>query len=103
MHPNYITQNCVTGPVSTLEDGPENLKESILFVPSADPGYDWIFSRGIKGFVTKFGGVNSHMAIWAGELSLPAVVGAGETLFEYWRGARKICLDCGNRQVQLVS
>ena len=90
VHPNYITQNCVTGPVSTLEDGPENLKESILFVPSADPGYDWIFSRGIKGFVTKFGGVNSHMAIRAGELSLPAVVGAGEHIRVLETGAQNL-------------
>ena len=102
VHPNYITQ-IVSRVLSQLLRTGQNLKESILFVPSADPGYDWIFSRGIKGFVTKFGGVNSHMAIRAGELSLPAVVGAGETLFEYWRRARKICLDCGNRQVQLVS
>jgi adenylylsulfate kinase-like enzyme len=103
IHPNFITKQCVTAPVSTIEDSPEQLKDTILFVPSADPGFDWIFSRGIAGFVTQFGGVNSHMAIRANELAMPAVIGAGETLFAHWKRADKICLDCGNQQVQVVS
>ena len=103
IHPNFITKQCVTAPVSTIEDSPEELKDTILFVPSADPGFDWIFSRGIAGFVTQFGGVNSHMAIRANELAMPAVIGAGETLFGHWKRADKICLDCGNQQVQVVS
>jgi phosphohistidine swiveling domain-containing protein len=103
IHPNFITKQCVTAPVSTIGDPPEKLKNTILFVPSADPGFDWIFSRGIAGFVTQFGGVNSHMAIRASELAVPAVIGAGETLFGYWKKAGKICLDCGNQKVQVVS
>jgi adenylylsulfate kinase-like enzyme/phosphohistidine swiveling domain-containing protein len=103
IHPNFITKQCVTAPVSTIDDAPEELKDTILFVPSADPGFDWIFSRGIAGFVTQFGGVNSHMAIRANELAMPAVIGAGETLFGHWKRADKICLDCGNQQVQVIS
>ncbi len=103
IHPNFVTKQCVTAPVATIDDSPENLKGTILFVPSADPGFDWIFTRGIAGFVTQFGGVNSHMAIRANELSMPAVIGAGETLFSRWKQASKICLDCGNQQVQVIS
>jgi glutamine kinase len=103
IHPNYVTKQCVTAPVSTIEDPPTAIKDTILFVPSADPGFDWIFSRGIAGFVTQFGGVNSHMAIRANELAMPAVIGAGETLFGRWKKAGKICLDCGNQQVQVIS
>jgi phosphohistidine swiveling domain-containing protein len=103
IHPNFITKQCVTAPVSAIGDSPEELKDTILFVPSADPGFDWIFSRGIAGFVTQFGGVNSHMAIRANELAMPAVIGAGETLFGHWKRADKICLDCGNQQVQVIS
>jgi glutamine kinase len=103
IHPNFITKQCVTAPVSTIDDSPEELKDTILFVPSADPGFDWIFSRGIAGFVTQFGGVNSHMAIRAKELAMPAVIGAGETLFGHWKRADTICLDCGNQQVQVIS
>jgi glutamine kinase len=102
-HPNFITKQCVTAPVSTIEDPPERIKDTILFVPSADPGFDWIFSRGIAGFVTQFGGVNSHMAIRASELAMPAIIGAGETLFRHWKRADKIRLDCGNQQVQVIS
>ena len=102
-HPNFITKQCVTAPITALDDAPEKLKGAILFIPSADPGFDWIFSRGIAGFVTQFGGVNSHMAIRASELSVPAVIGAGEALFGHWKKAAKICLDCGNQQVQFVA
>jgi glutamine kinase len=100
--PNYITQNSVTATIAHISDSPENLAGKILFIPSADPGFDWIFTRGIAGFVTKFGGVNSHMAIRAGELDIPAVIGAGESLFQRWSAAKKIHLDCGNRRVQFV-
>jgi len=101
--PNFITQSCVTATVTTIADPPDSLAGTILFVPSADPGFDWVFSRGISGFVTQFGGVNSHMAIRAGELGVPAVIGAGAALFERWGAGKTICLDCGNRQVRLVA
>lgn len=101
--PNYVTQKAVTGPVVTVDSPPEALSGAILFIPSADPGFDWIFSRGVAGFVTQFGGVNSHMAIRAGELGVPAVIGAGEALYRTWQSARKLSLDCANRQVQALS
>lgn len=101
--PNFITQKCVTAPISSIADPPESFAGIILFVPSADPGFDWIFTRGISGFVTQFGGVNSHMAIRAGELGIPAVIGAGEALYQHWRAAQRLCLDCGNRQVRIVA
>ncbi len=101
--PNYITQNCVTAPIAHISDPPESFANKVLFIPSADPGFDWIFTRGISGFVTRFGGVNSHMAIRAGELGIPAVIGAGEALFQRWSAAKKIHLDCGNREVQVIA
>ena len=101
--PNFITQQCVTAPTATIADRPDSFAGAILFIPSADPGFDWIFTRGISGFVTEFGGVNSHMAIRANELGMPAVIGAGEALFQRWGAAGKICLDCANQQVQVVA
>lgn len=100
--PNFITQRCVTAPAVGIEDSPERFSGAILFIPSADPGYDWIFTRGIAGFVTCFGGVNSHMAIRSGELDIPAVIGAGEALFQRWRGARVLRIDCASRHVEDV-
>jgi adenylylsulfate kinase-like enzyme len=101
--PNFITRKSVTAPVASVTDPPESFAGRILFVPSADPGFDWIFTRGISGFVTQFGGANSHMAIRAGELGIPAVIGAGETLFKRWQGAHKLCLDCTNQKVVLIA
>src|SRR5208282_3602837 len=101
--PNFITQKRVTAPVASLDDPPATFAGRILFVPSADPGFDWIFTRDIRGFVTQFGGANSHMAIRAGELGIPAVIGAGETLFRRWQTARRLCLDCTNQKVLVVA
>ena len=101
--PNFITRKTVTAPVASVGDPPETFAGRILFVPSADPGFDWIFTRDISGFVTQFGGANSHMAIRAGELGIPAVIGAGEALFRRWQAARKLCLDCTNQKVLVIA
>lgn len=97
--PNFITQKKVTAPIKTIDSPLEELKGAILAIENADPGYDWIFSHGIAGFITKYGGINSHMAIRAGENQIPAVVGAGEILYNQWVKAKKIHLDCSNKQV----
>jgi glutamine kinase len=101
--PNFITQKSVTAPVAKISDPPGRLAGTIVFIPSADPGYDWIFTRGVKGLVTQFGGVNSHMAIRAAELGIPAAIGVGEALFERLASARTIDLDCANRQMRTAS
>lgn len=79
------------------------MRGAIVAIPSADPGFDWIFTRGIAGFVTAYGGVNSHMAIRANELGLPAVIGAGEVLFQRWAAARMLFVDCASQQVEILS
>jgi adenylylsulfate kinase-like enzyme len=101
--PNFITLRSVTAPVASVDDPPESFAGRILFVPSADPGFDWIFTRNISGLVTQFGGANSHMAIRAGELGIPAVIGAGESLFRSWGTARELCLDCANQRVLVIA
>lgn len=100
--PNFVTQGRVVGPVVRAEEG-SRLGGGIVFLERADPGYDWIFSHGIAGLVTAYGGVNSHMAIRAGELGVPAVLGAGARLFEYWASARGIMLDCAGRRVEVIA
>jgi len=101
--PNFITRKSVTALVAGIDEPPESFAGKILFVPSADPGFDWIFTRNIGGLITQFGGANSHMAIRAGELGIPAVIGAGEELFRRWRAARKLCLDCTNQKVLIIA
>ena len=78
------------------------LSGKILFIESADPGYDWIFSQNIAGFITKYGGCNSHMAIRAGELNLPAVIGAGELLYQKWSKSKSLLINCANKKVDII-
>lgn len=93
--PNFITMKRVSGEICFLsgEISPECIEGKIVLIQSADPGYDWIFSHEIKGFITKYGGANSHMAIRAGELGIPAVVGIGEKMFEQLKKGSVIEID----------
>lgn len=101
--PNFITLKSASGHVSFADAAKADLKSSIVFIPSADPGYDWIFSNGIAGLVTTYGGVNSHMAIRAGELGIPAIIGAGELLYTQWSAAERLEIDCANRTVRILA
>lgn len=102
--PNYITSNCAVGPVCMLEGElqTDDMKDKIVLIPSADPGYDWIFSHDIKGFITMYGGANSHMAIRAGELSIPAVVGVGAKSFDQYKRAKMLEIDAGGKVVRVL-
>ena len=101
--PNYITEIRVTSPVAVADlDGTGTLSGCIAVVPSADPGYDWLFSQGIAGLITKYGGANSHMAIRAAEFGLPAAIGVGDLLYDQIAAAVTIELDCGARTVRTV-
>lgn len=102
IHPNFITQKNTIGKILFPDTTKESLAGAILMIPSADPGYDWIFSHKIAAFITKHGGVNSHMAIRAGELEIPAIIGAGEVKFNLWSQARKLHIDCLNQQVHML-
>ncbi len=99
--PNFITRRQVTGAVVQHQDR-ERLKGAIIVIPNADPGFDWIFSHRIAGFITAYGGINSHMAIRANELGLPAVIGAGEILYRQWASAQMLRIDCANRRVEVL-
>ena len=100
--PNYITLKKAVGAVCVTPQPDADLTGKIVFIPQADPGYDWLFSRSIMGLVTCFGGVNSHMAIRSAELGLPAVIGAGQVLFDKWSQARYLEIDCANQQVKVL-
>lgn len=100
--PNFITQKQVSAALTTGLDR-DRLAGCIVCIPNADPGFDWLFAYPIAGLITAWGGVNSHMAIRAGELGLPAVIGAGETLYRRWSSAKRLRIDCAGRQVEVLS
>jgi hypothetical protein len=100
--PNFITQKQVTASVVGCDER-ERLAGAIVCIPSADPGFDWLFAYPIAGLITAWGGANSHMAIRSGELGLPAVIGAGEVLYRRWSGAQRLHLDCAGRRVEVLA
>jgi hypothetical protein len=80
--PNFVGSSSVTAEICDLTDqdatSVSDVSGKIVFIPQADPGYDWLFGQGIAGLVTTFGGANSHMAIRSAEFGLPAAIGIGE-------------------------
>ena len=101
--PNFVTTKSILGRVITedeLYDG--QLEGKIVFIKSADPGYDYLFPKKIGGLVTQFGGANSHMALRCSELGIPAVIGAGEQNFVKWREAGTLLIDAKNKQVKVM-
>ena len=73
----------------------------IIAIPSADPGFDWVFSHDIAGLITQYGGANSHMAIRCAELGLPAAIGIGDKLYERLHEGR-LMLDCQKGRFEYV-
>lgn len=101
--PNFITHKTYRGKVISQINNPEELRQAIVMIESADPGYDWIFSYDIGAFVTMYGGINSHMAIRAGELGIPAVIGVGQSLYNRLSKATMLSLDCANQKIIDIS
>ncbi|MBU1308406.1 MAG: phosphoenolpyruvate synthase [Gammaproteobacteria bacterium] len=99
--PNFITTGSILAPCCNAESTTD-LHGKIVLIEAADPGYDWLFSKNIAGLITKFGGCNSHMAIRAAELGIPAVIGAGEQLYLRWQQANVLQLDCQSRKVTVI-
>ena len=100
--PNFITQKQVTAPVVNRE-AREALAGAIVCIPNADPGFDWLFAYPLAGLITAWGGANSHMAIRAGELGLPAAIGVGEVLYRTLSSAQRVHLDCAGKRVEVLT
>lgn len=105
--PNFITSECVTGEVILLEnyeqedhDDVADVRDKIVVLPKADPGYDWIFAKGIKGFITKYGGVASHMAIRCAEFNIPAAIGCGDCIYSFVEKQSRVRLDCAKGRIE---
>ena len=100
--PNFVGNSRLEGLVTTISNnsaGDLKLKDRIVCIENADPGYDWIFTRGIAGLITKYGGTNSHMAIRCAEFGLPAAIGCGPQLYDRLVKAGMVELNCGNKLV----
>jgi hypothetical protein len=97
--PNFVTHKQVFGQTAKI-DKEKDLKGKILLIENADPGFDWIFTKDIKGFVTCYGGSNSHMAVRARELNIAAVLGVGREMYNKLCSLESVYLDCINKRIE---
>lgn len=101
--PTFITNESVSGETVLLDaksSASQSLFNKIVCIKNADPGFDWIFTKGIRGLITQFGGANSHMAIRCAEFGIPAAIGCGEQTFGRMIKAESVLLNCHNRTLK---
>lgn len=98
--PNFITNKSVTAATVFLTSvEAREIDDRIVMIENADPGFDWIFSRPIRGLVTMYGGANSHMAIRCAEFGLPAAIGCGGLLFNQLKKASVVELNAATKSL----
>ncbi|VXA95596.1 PEP-utilizing enzyme [Pseudomonas sp. 8O] len=105
-NPNFITRSATEAPVAVLraeETSKRDIEGCIVLIESADPGFDWIFTHRIAGFITAYGGENSHMSIRAREFAIPAAIGVGDAKFRSLLSSARLILDCAERRIQVLS
>ena len=101
--PNFVTLGKVHAGIQQVSmEGGSSLSSNIALIEQADPGYDWLFTEGIVGLITQYGGANSHMAIRAAEIGLPSAIGVGAKLFEQLSHAQIVELDCQNQTIRVL-
>ncbi|MBI3031853.1 hypothetical protein HYY69_00085 [Candidatus Woesearchaeota archaeon] len=100
--PNYITNQRTEAEVVCLDEigigNHPDISNKVVAVESADPGYDWIFSKRPAALLTKYGGVASHMAIRCAEFKIPAAIGCGD-LYDAVKRMKMVSLDCAKEQI----
>ncbi|RCK26741.1 hypothetical protein TH8_08525 [Thalassospira profundimaris] len=104
---NFITLKKASGTLcivnSDAQVSSEMLKGAIVAIRNADPGYDFLFGMSIAGFITAYGGPNSHMAIRAAEFGLPAVIGIGEEKFSALKDGVHTEVDCQSKRWEQIN
>ena len=101
---NYISNKIVTSKIVEFKKQKFNDNfDGVICIENADPGYDFLFTKNIKGLVTKYGGQNSHMAIRCAELNLPALIGVGEQIFNKIIKSKSIRIDCVLKKIDLIN
>lgn len=100
--PTYITVRQAQARLRVVHTGEvlgrDDVQGCVVAIANADPGFDYLFTLGIKGLITAYGGPNSHMAIRASEFAIPAVIGIGSENFSQLHDGAIIDLDCHRRK-----
>ena len=101
---NFISNKIITAKLFEYKE--INIRKKIngiVCIENADPGYDFLFTKNIKGLITKYGGQNSHMAIRCAELNLPALIGVGDEAYKKIIKNKSIKIDCVLRKIDLIA
>lgn len=100
---NYISNKIVSDKI-IIFDKKNILKnyDGVVCIENADPGFDFLFNKKIKGLITKYGGLNSHMAIRCSELNLPALIGIGEQNFKNICNQKFITINCVQNTIEFI-
>ena len=101
---NFISNKKITSNIIVFNKS--NIKKDyngIVCIENADPGFDFLFSKNIKGLITKYGGLNSHMAIRCSELNLPALIGVGEKNFNEFIKFKLLSIDCISKKIEKIN
>lgn len=98
--PNFVGIGSASGSIVQLEANTPttvNIKDRIVCIENADPGFDWIFTKGHSALITRYGGANSHMAVRCAEFGLPAAIGCGDQLYQRIIAAGRAELNCAEK------
>ena len=101
---NFVTMKNVSGNIYYIKNNNigYNLANKVICIENADPGFDYIFSKKIKGLVTKYGGANSHMTIRCLEQGIPAAIGIGAKQFSNVISSKVVELNCKQKILKIL-
>jgi len=101
--PDYLTDKCVSGEIAYYDEGHDvDVTGKIVLLSKVTLAYDWIFTKDIKGIITKKDTKDSRIAKRCKELNIPAALGCGEKLFNSVLMMKRIQLDCGNNKISEI-
>lgn len=101
---NFISNKSITSNIINFDKSIIRPNyNGIVCIENADPGYDFLFNKNIKGLITKYGGLNSHMAIRCSELNIPALIGVGEKNFLNIKKHKIIRIDCIAKKLEFIN
>ena len=98
--PTFTGTKKISGKIVEIQNSELSIsiKDKIVMIKNADPGFDFIFMKKIKGLITAFGGPNSHMFIRCNELNIPAIIGVGEKQYNNMLNKKYMTIDPNERK-----
>ena len=99
LKPNFITSKVVEGRVLAPSD--KNIENSIVCIPSADPGYDWLFSHAIKAQSQPGGGPTlTWPSGW--RIGCASCNWGWRRTHNKWSTSKFLRMDCSAQKVEII-